>query len=75
MEGNVESSVSDLVELDENGEPMLPSIMESSMEDEEFKTTSYANNVFAFNEEKLQTDSIAESEPDSRSTDIEESLR
>ena len=43
--------MNDLVELDENGEPMLTPIAEDL--DEEFKTTAYAHNVFAFNEEKL----------------------
>ena len=60
----------DLVELDEKGEPMLSPIEEDL--DEEFKTTAYANNAFAFNEEKLQRESVAISE-DVRSTDIEDS--
>lgn len=51
------NNISDLVELDENGEPILSPIaereeLESSM-DEEMKETAYANNFFAFNEEKL----------------------
>ena len=60
----------DLVELDEKGEPVLSPIEEDL--DEEFKTTAYANNAFAFNEEKLQRESVAISE-DVRSTDIEDS--
>ena len=63
----------DLVELDEKGEPIDGSHLSSIVEeDEEFKTTAYANNAFAFNEEKLQTDSVARSSVDVRSTDIEE---
>ena len=51
------NNINDLVELDENGEPILGPIeereeLESSM-DEEMKETAYANNFFAFNEEKL----------------------
>lgn len=70
---------SDLVELDQNGEPMLTPIEERSMDEndlddgEEFKETAYANNFFAFNEEKLLRESVAESD-DVRSTDIEDSL-
>ena len=60
----------DLVELDEKGEPVLSPIEEDL--DEEFKTTAYANNAFAFNEEKLLRESVAISE-DVRSTDIEDS--
>ena len=60
----------DLVELDQNGEPMLSPIEEDL--DEEFKTTAYANNAFAFNEEKLQRDSVAATSVDVRSTDIED---
>ena len=60
----------DLVELHEYGEPMLSPIEEDL--EEEFKTTAYANNAFAFNEEKLQRESVAISE-DVRSTDIEDS--
>ena len=72
------NNINDLVELDENGEPILGPIeereeLESSM-DEEMKETAYANNFFAFNEEKLQRDSVAASSEDVRSTDIEDSM-
>ena len=42
--------------------------------DEEMKETAYANNFFAFNEEKLLRDSVAASSEDVRSTDIEDSM-
>ena len=32
--------------------------VDEDAEDEEFKTTAYANNIFAFNEEKLLEDSV-----------------
>ena len=68
------------IELDENGEKVLPPISERELEeidedaDEELKETAYANNFFAFNEEKLLRESVAESD-DVRSTDIDESLQ
>lgn len=63
--------MNDLVELDENGQPMLSRIDEA--DEEEFKSTAYANNAFAIDEEKLfGRDSVAISE-DVRSTDIEDS--
>ena len=40
-------------------------------EEEEFKTTAYANASFAFNEEKMQRESTSD---DVRSTDIEDSM-